>query len=130
MTSVSQQHPVSPQQASRKKAPVDQLLDPALFKVLGEPTRARLFACLVKCNRRCSVTEVAACCSIDFSVVARHLSAMARDGVLTAEKEGRTVWYEARTAALAIHFRTLADELESWRKCDADCGCPSNESCC
>jgi len=107
---------------------VDRLLDAELFKALGEPTRARLLACLVKCGRPCSVTEVAACCSIDFSVVSRHLAALERAGALESRKEGRTVFYAARSASLSERFRDLADSIDEWMAIgqpsdDGACGC-------
>ena len=83
-----------------------------LLKALAEPTRARLLSCLLKCGRPCSVTEIAECCAIDFSVVSRHLALMARAGLLTADKQGRTVWYRAAGAALANHLRELADAVD------------------
>jgi len=104
---------------------VDKLMDPELFKALAEPTRAKLLGCLIKCSRPCSVTEIAECCDIDFSVVARHLSMMARSGVVDAMKEGRTVWYTARSADLAERFRAIADAIEEWKS--SDCG---GEDCC
>ena len=82
-----------------------------MLKALAEPTRARLLSCLLKCGRPCSVTEVAECCSIDFSMVARHLATMARAGLLSSEKKGRTVWYAADAAALSARFRELADAI-------------------
>lgn len=126
-----QNPPATPRQASRRRATVDRLLDPGLFKVLGEPTRARVLACLIKCRRPCSVTELAACCSIDFSMVARHLSALARAGVLRANKQGRTVWYEAPAGELAGRFRALADAIEEWAA-DPACGVGpcGDASCC
>ena len=129
MASIYKQSPASPKQAARRRAPVDKLLDPELFKALAEPTRAKLLACLIKCGRPCSVTEIAECCSIDFSVVARHLTALARSGVLESQKEGRTVWYTARSADLAGRFRAIADAIEEWKAsdcCDTDCGCSDN----
>src|SRR5690606_19427041 len=89
MASVIQRVPISPRQAARRRARLDRVLDPELLRAIAEPTRARLLSCLLKCGRPCSVTEVAACCSIDFSMVARHLATMARAGLLTAEKRGR-----------------------------------------
>jgi ArsR family transcriptional regulator len=124
MASSIQCQPTSPKQASRRRGRIDQRLDPSFFKAIGEPTRAGLLACLIKCGRPCSVTEVSACCSIDFSMVARHLSALARAGVLKARKEGRTVWYEASCADLSARFRSLADAIEEWdRDPDTECGC-------
>jgi ArsR family transcriptional regulator, arsenate/arsenite/antimonite-responsive transcriptional repressor len=118
----------SPHQAIRRRARLDRLLDPELLKALAEPTRARLLSCLLKCGRPCSVTEVAACCSIDFSMVARHLATMARAGLLSSEKQGRTVWYAADGPALAARFRDLADAIDELTPrtpcCDtADCAC-------
>jgi len=123
MASVFQRLAPSPRQAIRRRARVDALLDPALLKALGEPTRARLLTCLLKCGRACSVTEVAACCSIDFSMVARHLGALARAGVLDVEKRGRTVWYAACGASLAAHFRDLADAIEESSPACGDGAC-------
>ncbi len=113
---------------------MDRRLDTEFFKALADPTRARLLACLVKCGRPCSVTEVAACCDVDFSVVARHLGLLARAGVLEAEKKGRTVWYVARCAALSGRLRALADAIDEWcpsggqgdRSGDR-CGCDKGE---
>ncbi len=121
---------LSPRQAVRRRARLDRLLDPAVLKALAEPTRARLLSCLLKCGRPCSVTEVAACCSTDFSVVARHLATMARAGLLTAEKQGRTVWYAADGPALARHFRDLADAIDELAPADAaDAACCSDTAC-
>ena len=128
MASVIKQS-ATPRQAVRRRARLDRLLDPELLKALAEPTRASLLSCLLKCSRPCSVTEVAECCSIDFSMVARHLSTMARAGLLTSEKKGRTVWYAADGAALSGMFRDLADAIDeltpSMTGCDAD-GCACN----
>ena len=112
----------------RQRARLDRLLDPELLKALAEPARARLLSCLLKCGRPCSVTEVAACCSTDFSMVARHLATMARAGLLRSEKKGRTVWYAADGPALAARFRELADAIDELTPaaegCEAGaCGC-------
>ena len=128
MASISHSRsPASPRQAARRKAAVDGLLDTDLFKALGDPTRALLLRCLLKCKRACSVSEVAECCDVDFSVVARHLSLLARAGVLDAKKEGRTVWYTPRCETLAQTFRALAEAIDECAPavatdcCDGDC---------
>jgi len=120
MTQACKHAPRSPRQAVRRRGPLDRALDPVLLKALAEPARARLFACVAKCGRPCSVSEVAACCDADFSTVARHLSTLARAGALEARKEGRTVWYEARSADLASRFRAIADAIE---RPTGACGC-------
>lgn len=131
MASVYNQVPSTPRQAARRKARLDQVLRPDLLKALAEPTRARLLSCLLKCGRPCSVTEVAECCSIDFSVVARHLSTMARAGLLNFEKRSRVAWYTARREELAAHFRALADaidELDPAGFCCPIAGCECSPS--
>ena len=113
----------NPRQAQRKRAAIDRLLDTELFKALADPTRAKLLACLVKCGRACSVSEVADCCAVDFSVVARHLAQLARVGILSAEKKGRTMWYTPCCVDLASRFRDSAAAIEQWSQnatCDAD----------
>jgi len=87
-------------------------LDPELFKALCDPTRASLIGCIAKCGRGCSVGEVAECCSVDMSVVSRHLALLARAGVLEARKEARTVFYRVRYTELCRALRALADALE------------------
>ena len=131
MASAIQHVAPSPKQAVRRRARLDRLLDPELLKALAEPTRAKLLSCLLKCGRPCSVTEVAECCSIDFSMVARHLGTMARAGLLSSEKKARTVLYSADGAALAEHFRGLADAIDELSPADACCdtdGCGCNTS--
>jgi ArsR family transcriptional regulator len=119
--------PRSPAQASAVRRPIDRLLDPDLFKALCDPTRARLVACLAKCGRPCSVTEVAACCAVDFSVVSRHLSTLARAGIVEATKEGRVVRYEVRYARVCAALRGLADAIDeccpAGRPTEGGCGC-------
>lgn len=105
--------PSTPKQALRKAGPLDRALNVELFKALGDPARARLLACLSKCARSCSVSEAAQCCDIDFSVVSRHLSLLARAGVLTARKKGRVVYYKVRFPELVAALRELADALEA-----------------
>jgi ArsR family transcriptional regulator, arsenate/arsenite/antimonite-responsive transcriptional repressor len=124
MTQVCKQS-VTPKRASRRQAKIDRVLDPVVFKALADPKRARVLACLIKCGRACSVTEVAECCSVDFSMVARQLSALADAGVLEKQKEGRTMWYTARSGHLVKMFRDLADAIEEW----TDEPCTDGECC-
>lgn len=131
MTPISKQSPASPAAAARRRAALDRRLDPELFKALADPTRLRLLACLVKCGRACSVSEIAECCAVDFSVVARHLATLARAGLVSGEKQGRTVWYTPESSGLADRLRALADAIEEWpaRPAGAPGGCDT-EGCC
>ncbi|TVQ62871.1 MAG: transcriptional regulator [Phycisphaerales bacterium] len=129
MTSVSKRSPASPAAAARRRSPLDRRLDTELFKALADPTRAKLLACLIKCGRACSVSEVAECCAVDFSVVARHLGTLARAGLLSADKQGRTVWYAARSSDLSERLRALAEAIEAW---PTTCNAPACQdgNCC
>jgi ArsR family transcriptional regulator len=118
MTQTSIRRPATPKQAATRRSAIDERLDPALFRALGDPTRVSLLACIAKCGRGCSVSEVAECCSVDFSVVSRHLATLAQAGALEATKEGRIVRYRVRYAELAASLRALADALEA---CGPDC---------
>ncbi|MCG3131652.1 MAG: hypothetical protein FLDDKLPJ_02456 [Phycisphaerae bacterium] len=113
MTQVRNRRPASPKQAAACRRPIDDLLDPELFKALGDPTRILLLACLAKCGRPGTVSEVAECCAVDLSVVSRHLALLADAGVLHARKEGRTVWYRVRYEEIGQRLRALADAIEA-----------------
>jgi ArsR family transcriptional regulator, arsenate/arsenite/antimonite-responsive transcriptional repressor len=104
---------MTPKQAAKCCSPVDDLLDPQLFKSLCDPTRVKLLACLAKCGRPCSVGEVAECCSVDMSVVSRHLAILEDAGVLESAKEGRTVFYAVRYRELSETLHSLADAIEA-----------------
>lgn len=119
----------SPRHAAGKAGPLDTLLDPELFKALGDPTRVRLLACLAKCSRPCSVSEIAECCSVDLSVVSRHLGLLEDAGVLVSAKSGRTVTYSVRYSDLSQLLRNLADAFESFSACGTDCSTDCCTSC-
>ncbi len=103
-------------------------MDPALFRAMSDPTRAAIVACLAKCCRPCAVGEVAACCSVDMSVVSRHLSLLETAGVLESKKLGRTVLYSVRYAQLCQTLRSIADALEAC--CPAGCCSTPKGGCC
>jgi ArsR family transcriptional regulator len=129
MTQTSKQCPRTPRQAAGRPASIDAALAPALFKALADPTRVRLLACLAKCRRACSVTEVAQCCHVDFSVVSRHLALLAAAGVVESVKQSRTVLYRVRCAELAGALRRLADAFDECRpvaECEPASGCRPN----
>jgi ArsR family transcriptional regulator, arsenate/arsenite/antimonite-responsive transcriptional repressor len=116
MTSLCNYGPLTPKTALRRRGAIDKALDAELFKAIADPTRIRLIRCLVKCDRACSVTEIAECCDVDYSVVARHLATLARAGVLDSEREGRVVRYAARSETLSERFRAIAEAIDEWRR--------------
>jgi ArsR family transcriptional regulator, arsenate/arsenite/antimonite-responsive transcriptional repressor len=119
MVQVRKRSPMSPRQAAACCGPLDDLLDPAFFKALCDPTRARLLGCMIKCGRSCTVTEVAECCSVDLSVVSRHLRVLEKAGVLESSKAGRTVSYLVRFGPLCDSLRELAGAIEACTPCRA-----------
>lgn len=102
---------LTPQDAAKCCAPVDDLLKAEFFKSLSDPTRLKLLACLAKCGRPCSVTEIAECCEVDFSVVSRHLAILCKAGVISSVKEGRKVFYSVRYQHLSRIFKALAKSI-------------------
>lgn len=118
MTQVRTRQPRTPKQAAACCQPVDSLLNPEWFKAWCDPTRTLLLGCLAKCGRACAVSEIAECCSVDLSVVSRHLQLLERAGLLESTKQGRTVLYQVRYSQICATLRDLANALE---QC-----CPSN----
>ena len=99
-----------------------ELLSPRLFKALGDPNRVALLARLADCRGGCTVSEAAACCNVDLSVVSRHLALLRDAGILEAQRRGKQVFYSVRATALADTLRTLADLLSGCvaGACDAE----------
>jgi len=105
-----------PPAAARRE--LSRALDAGLFKALGDPTRLHLLTCLAGCCGECSVSQVAACTSVDISVVSRHLAQLEGAGVLTSRKAGKSVLYTVAYARLSDALRRLSDAV---------CGCdPAN----
>jgi ArsR family transcriptional regulator len=131
--------PRTPRQAARRRDVLGDAFEDALhagfFAALADPTRLRLIACIARCRRACSVGEIAECCSVDLSVVSRHLKALERAGVLASEREGRAVRYRLRADEVSARLRVLADAIAANPPgdCDADggcCGTGGSHGCC
>jgi len=105
-------------------ARLEQVLDPALFKALSDPNRVALLARLGAQGRPTTVTEAAACCPVDLSVVSRHLAILRDAGILHAEKHGREVRYTVSHSDLSRTLREVADRLDEC--CRPGC-CPDDE---
>jgi len=127
VTQVNKRTPRTPAQAAACCRPIDGLLRPELFKALGDPTRLSLVACIAKCGRECSVGEIAGCCSVDLSVVSRHLAQLEQAGVLHTRREGRTVFYSVRFDELCGTLRSLADAFD---ECCPGKGKGGRRACC
>lgn len=131
--------PRTPRQAARRRDVLgdafDDALDAGFFAALADPTRLRLVACIARCRRACAVGEIAECCSVDLSVVSRHLKALERAGVLASGREGRAVRYRLRADEVSARLRALADAIAANPPvdCAADggcCGAGGSNGCC
>ena len=89
------------------------LLDADLFRALSDPNRLAILCQLAAGGGACTVGAVAGCCSVDLSVVSRHLRALKDAGVLEAEKRGRRVFYRVRFSSLSKRLRELADAIDA-----------------
>jgi ArsR family transcriptional regulator len=88
-----------------------------LFKALSDPNRLGLVFELCKCQEA-NVGSLSQCCSIDFSVVSRHLSKLKGAGIVGAKKKGKEVYYDLKREDLAKVLRELADEIEKSSCCN------------
>ena len=53
------------------------------------------------------------CCSVDASVVSRHLKVLTQEGILQLQKKGRERTYELNREYVANRLRILADQIEN-----------------
>jgi DNA-binding transcriptional ArsR family regulator len=88
-------------------------LSSRFFKALSDPNRLAILARLAEDGSEMTVSEIAGCCTVDLSVVSRHLGALREAGILSAEKRGKMVFYQVRIRELVVALRDLADALES-----------------
>jgi DNA-binding transcriptional ArsR family regulator len=132
-----------PNPASKPAKELARSLDADLFKALGDPTRLHLLACLAGCCGPCSVSQVAACCDVDLSVVSRHLKHLEAAGVLTSRKEGKNVLYTVAYGPLSEALARLSvavcncDPANRPSPCKCGCLCckpgetgAAKEACC
>ena len=99
----------------------EEILDPAIFRALGDTTRLNVLGRLAVTPGALTVTEVASCCGVHLSGVSRHLKTLHDAGLLTVERQGREVRYRLRCDALSSALRQVADALD---RCVASCRGP------
>ncbi len=87
-------------------------LQPELFKALCDPSRLALIARFATSSEPMNVSQASACCGVHVSGTSRHLKMLERAGVLTAERQGREVFYRLDAKHLVSTLRGLADALE------------------
>lgn len=90
------------------------LLDADLFRALSDPNRLQIIGKLADCcNMTKTVSEVASGFKTDVSVVSRHLSILRSAGILTADRQGKEVFYTLEADSLSKNLRQLADALDA-----------------
>jgi DNA-binding transcriptional ArsR family regulator len=94
-----------------------QALDSRIFTALGEPVRAQILKFLVL-HGRSDINTIAEQLPQDRSVISRHLSLMAKAGLLHATKETRHVYYSINGQAILQEFENIVDSIKN---CLVDC---------
>ena len=84
-----------------------------LLKALGEFNRLSLVYELCQCQVPQNVMCLCNCCSVDTSVVSRHLKVLNQVGVLMVERNGRERSYSLNREYVANRLRVLADKIEN-----------------
>jgi len=88
------------------------MLRPEVFKALADPNRQQILVRLAGGNSERTVTEVAGCCSVDLSVVSRHLANLRDAGIVRSQKRGKEVFYTLEAHSLVSRLRAIADAIE------------------
>lgn len=84
-----------------------------LLKALGEFNRLSLVYKLCECQSPQNAMCLCECCSVDASVVSRHLKTLSQAGILHLEKKGRERTYSLDRKYVAEQLRELADKIET-----------------
>lgn len=83
------------------------------LKALGEFNRLSLVYRLCECQAPQNAMCLCECCSVDASVVSRHLKTLAQAGILKLDKNGRERTYLLDRANVAKELRALAAKIET-----------------
>lgn len=103
-----------------------QVQDTADFlKALGEFNRLSLVYKLCECQSPQNAMCLCDCCSVDASVVSRHLKTLAQAGILKQTKKGRERTYSLDRERVANELRSLATMIESGGESDLETGIES-----
>jgi DNA-binding transcriptional ArsR family regulator len=102
---VSAVHPEKVRLATDNAPAADELSRvSAVFKLLGDPTRARLLYALLEAGELC-VCDLAAVTASTETTVSQALRLLRASGVVSGRREGRNVFYRLSDA----HVRLLLD---------------------
>ena len=84
-----------------------------LLKAMGEFNRLSLVYQLCQCKTPQNAMCLCDCCSVDASVVSRHLKLLKQEGVVSLEQKGRERTYSLNRKYVASRLRELADKIEN-----------------
>ena len=84
-----------------------------LLKALGEFNRLSLVYNLCRCESSQNAMCLCDCCSVDASVVSRHLKVLAERDIVKFDKVGREKTYRLNRNEVAAQLRELADLIEN-----------------
>ena len=84
-----------------------------LLKALGEFNRLSLVYELCQCKAPQNAMCLCECCSVDASVVSRHLKVLAQRGIVNSKRKGREIQYSLNRAEVSKQLRKLADIIEA-----------------
>ena len=84
-----------------------------ILKALGEFNRLSLVYELCQCQSPKNAMCLCECCSVDASVVSRHLKILKQEGIVKLEKKGRERTYSLNRNYVADLLRELADKIEN-----------------
>lgn len=65
---------------------------PIVFSALSDPRRCKIFRSFLKRDRLC-VSDIAKTLGISMSLASQHLKILEVTGLLTREREGRTIYF-------------------------------------
>lgn len=91
---------------------IAELLNPQFFKAMCDPNRINLVVLLAQSPSPQTVSQIAVSCSVDLSVVSRHLATLRDAGILKAERRGKEVYYSVPIPQLVQTLRAMAEALE------------------
>lgn len=84
-----------------------------LLKALGEFNRLSLVYRLCQCKVPQNMMCLCECCSVDASVVSRHLKVLSQEGIVSSRRKGREIHYSLNRAEVSKRLRELADVIEA-----------------
>lgn len=70
---------------------------PIVFNALGDPRRCKIFRSFLTRERLC-VSDISHLLKISMPLASQHLKVLEITGLLTREKEGRTVYFKPNTS--------------------------------